>query len=82
MSGPGAAVAGFERLRLSPKPRVLFVSHAYGGGVRRHIDELANAIAPDAEVLLLTPRAGTALELRWLKPGESLAIWLDAKKEW
>ncbi len=82
MSALEAAVAGFERLRLSQKPRVLFVSHAYGGGVRRHIDELANAIAPDAEVLLLTPRAGTALELRWLKPGESLAIWLDAKKEW
>jgi len=77
-----AAVAGFERLRLSQKPRVLFVSHAYGGGVRRHIDELAGAIASGAEVLLLTPRAGTALELRWLKPHESLAIWLDTKGEW
>jgi GT2 family glycosyltransferase/glycosyltransferase involved in cell wall biosynthesis len=51
------AAAAFERLRGSSRPRILFVSHAYGGGVRRHIEELAAAIADSADVLLLTPRA-------------------------
>lgn len=76
-----AALAGLERLRLSPKPRILFVSHAFGGGVRRHLEELAAAIAPHAEVLLLTP-SGDRVELRALEPGATLALRLDPRGEW
>ena len=75
------AQAGFERLRNSTKPRILFVSHAYGGGVRRHIEELATAVAADAEVLLLTPRASSFLDLCWLQPRGSEAIWPD-RSDW
>jgi glycosyltransferase involved in cell wall biosynthesis len=76
-----AALAGLERLRLSPKPRILFVSHAFGGGVRRHLEELAAAIAADAEVLLLAP-AGGRMELRALGLGDSFALRLDPRGEW
>jgi glycosyltransferase involved in cell wall biosynthesis len=75
------ALASFERLRLSPKPRILFVSHAYGGGVRRHVEELAAAIAHDAEVLLLTPN-GNRIELRVLGSHEPAAIWFDPRMHW
>ena len=76
------AAAALERLRGSPRPRVLFVSHAFGGGVGRHIDELAVAIADDAEVLLLNPHLNSFLALRWLRPGEDLALWMRAADEW
>jgi GT2 family glycosyltransferase/glycosyltransferase involved in cell wall biosynthesis len=65
------AAAAFESLRGSSRPRILFVSHAYGGGVRRHIDNLAAGVAGSAHVLLLAPRAGR-LELRELT-GEAAA---------
>jgi glycosyltransferase involved in cell wall biosynthesis len=74
--------AALERLRGSPRPRVLFLSHAFGGGVGRHIDELAGAIAADAEVLLLQPHLDSFLALRWLGPGENLALWVRAADEW
>jgi GT2 family glycosyltransferase/glycosyltransferase involved in cell wall biosynthesis len=74
-----APLAGFERLRLSPKPRILFVTHEFGGGVQRHVDELAAAVARDAEVLSLSPRGGR-LEIRVMAdPGA--ALWL-ARDEW
>jgi glycosyltransferase involved in cell wall biosynthesis len=75
------AAAALDRLRRSSRPRILFVSHAYGGGVRRHIEELAAAIEGNTEVLLLTPRAASSLEVRWLRSGESLAAW-PAKSDW
>ena len=74
--------AALERLRGSPRPRVLFLSHAFGGGVGRHIDELAGAIAADAEVLLLQPHLNSYLALRWLRPGENLVLWVRAAEEW
>jgi glycosyltransferase involved in cell wall biosynthesis len=61
---------------------VLFLSHAFGGGVGRHIDELAEAIADDAEVLLLQPHLDSFLALRWLAPGEDFALWPNAAGDW
>jgi glycosyltransferase involved in cell wall biosynthesis len=79
---PVTARASLERLRASRLPRVLFVSHAGGGGVARHIGELAAAIAGDAEVLLLQPHLTASLVLRWLRPGEDLALWMRKDEEW
>lgn len=70
-----------RRLRDSPKPRALFVSHGFGGGVRRHIEELARAIDSGADVVLLTPRAADRLELRRLDAAEPFALW-PAKADW
>lgn len=74
-------VVTLERLRLSPKPRILFVSHAYGGGVGRHVEELAAAVASDAEVLLLAPSADR-VELRDLGDGDGPALRLDPRTQW
>ncbi|MEP7068629.1 MAG: glycosyltransferase [Usitatibacter sp.] len=71
-----------ERLARSPRPRVLFVSHAYGGGVGRHIDELARALQGDAEILLAQPFLKSFVVLRWLRPGESLNLWFNSGGEW
>jgi glycosyltransferase involved in cell wall biosynthesis len=77
-----SAAADLERIARSPRPRLLFVTHAFGGGVRRHIDELAACIADDAEVLLLQPALPGRLALRWLRAGETLAVWPEAALDW
>ena len=71
-----------ERLRASPRPRVLMVSHAFGGGVARHLADLVAAVAQDVEVLLLRPDGAGSVALRWIRDGETLALWFDAEREW
>lgn len=74
--------AALGRLRDSRLPRILFVAHAFGGGIARHVEALARAIAGDAEVLLLRPHATGHASLRWLRPGEDFAAWLPAADGW
>ena len=69
------------RLRRSPRPRVLFVTHDWGGGVERHVNDLARLLASDCEVLRLRPDAPSVVELAWLREGEELRAWIDAS-EW
>jgi glycosyltransferase involved in cell wall biosynthesis len=76
------ANASLERLRASRRPRLLFVSHAPGGGVGRHVAELARAVADDVEVLLLHPHGTDSVALRWLAPGADFALWLRKDEEW
>jgi glycosyltransferase involved in cell wall biosynthesis len=73
---------GLDRLRASRRPRIAFVSHGFGGGVGRHIDELAKALADDAEVLLVQPFLRSFIALRWLRGGENLSMWFRAADEW
>jgi glycosyltransferase involved in cell wall biosynthesis len=77
-----SASRALERLRASPRPRALFVSHAFGGGVARHVASLARAIAGDVEVLLLQPHLRSFVELRSLAPEDDLALWLHAENDW
>jgi glycosyltransferase involved in cell wall biosynthesis len=70
------------RLRASPLPRVLLVSHAAGGGVARHIAELARVLEGRAEALLLQPHGSDAIVLRSLAPGDAFAVWMHAETEW
>jgi len=76
------APAALGRLRDSRLPRILFVAHAFGGGVARHIEALARAVSGDAEVLLLQPHVEGHASLRWLRPGEDFAIWLRTAEGW
>jgi GT2 family glycosyltransferase len=66
-----------ERLRMSTKPLLLFVSHHWGGGVQKHVDALAGLVAADAEVLLLQPTEGGNLSLRWMRSGEEFRVWYE-----
>jgi GT2 family glycosyltransferase/glycosyltransferase involved in cell wall biosynthesis len=59
-------------LRASGKPCVLMVSHDFGGGVERHISELAARLGDTANVLLLGSSArGVSLSVPAL-PGHSM----------
>ena len=70
-----------EGLRRSAEPVVLFVAHAFGGGVERHIRELARGLEGRAAVLLLQPHLETHLVLRNLCGDES-PLWFHAAREW
>jgi len=70
------------RLRASAKPRVLFVTHRWGGGIERHVNDLARLLAPDCEVLALRPEAKSIVSLAWLREGEEFEAWFDAATEW
>jgi GT2 family glycosyltransferase/glycosyltransferase involved in cell wall biosynthesis len=65
------------RLQGSKRPRILFVSHQWGGGVEKHVEALAKLLERDREVLLLQPTGGGNLSLRWLREGEEFRAWFD-----
>jgi glycosyltransferase involved in cell wall biosynthesis len=78
MTPAGAAQAVFERIRASTRPRLLMVTHPHGGGVTRHVAELAFALAGRAEVLVLQPAPGGGLALRSASPGEEARVGMPA----
>lgn len=69
------------RLRSSPRPRILLVSHQWGGGVQKHVDALGRLVEADREVLLLQPTEAGNYSLRWLREGEEFRAWFDATSE-
>lgn len=48
----------------SAVPALVFVVHGWGGGVRRHVDDLAALVAARANVLFIEPVAGSTICLR------------------
>lgn len=69
------------RLRASSRPRLLVVTHNWGGGVERHVRDLAALLAEDREVLRLRPDGPSVVELAWLREGEELQAWFEVA-EW
>jgi hypothetical protein len=63
------------RLAASRRPRLLLVSHRWGGGVDRHVHDVARLAADEFEVLLLRPDGPHAVELAWLRAGEAFTAW-------
>jgi O-antigen biosynthesis protein len=59
----------WHRLSCSPLPCLLFISHALGGGVERHIKDLAEWLEDSREVLVLRPENG-AVALVWQRRAE------------
>ena len=64
----------WQRLTRSPRRRLLFISHALGGGVERHLRELAQWLEPTAEVLVLRPDGDDAVTLSWQRRAESAQL--------
>jgi GT2 family glycosyltransferase/glycosyltransferase involved in cell wall biosynthesis len=56
--------AAFRTLAASGKPAIVFIVHGWGGGIRRHVDDLAALVAPHANVLFLEPHAGDVVRVR------------------
>jgi hypothetical protein len=48
----------------SGRPAIVFVVHAWGGGIRRHVDDLTALAASRVNVVLLEPAAGDTVRLR------------------
>lgn len=72
---PLARRADLARLAQSPRPVIVFVSHAWHGGVRRHMDDLARFLEGRAEVLYLQPAGGDGVVLHWPRTGEAFSAW-------
>ncbi|MGE5169032.1 MAG: glycosyltransferase [Rudaea sp.] len=78
---PLARRVDLARLASSSRPIIVFVSHAWHGGVRRHMDDLARFLAGRAEVLYLLPAGGDAVALHWPREGEAFSAWFRLPEE-
>ena len=63
------------RLAESQKHVVLFVALAWGGGIRRHMTELARMIGERCNVLLLEPAGKDTVRLSWFADEEDFSAW-------
>jgi GT2 family glycosyltransferase len=79
---PRRRAVDIERLRAEARPRVLFVSHGWGGGIDKHVQDLAAAIAGDAAVLALRPAGGGIVRLAWLNPAEEFEVFFEEARDW
>lgn len=70
------------RLGSSTKPRVLMVTHNWGGGVARHVRDLIALCDRDVNVLQLKPADAGQVELAWVNDGEAYAAYFDPEREW
>jgi GT2 family glycosyltransferase/glycosyltransferase involved in cell wall biosynthesis len=63
------------RLAESPKHLLLFIAHGWGGGIRRHMTELAAMVGERCEVLFLEPAAGDTVRVSWPKEPEGFCAY-------
>ena len=69
------------RLAGSLRPRILFITHNWGGGTERHVNDLASLLADDLEILVLQPKDEQSLSVRWLRDGEEFEAFFDDRKD-
>ncbi len=60
---PFRVLAQLKLLQQSGKPKYLFIAHGLGGGVIKHLQELADHVAEGVECLVLKPVEGGVVEL-------------------
>ena len=63
------------RLAELGKRILVFVSHPWGGGIRRYMNDLVALTEDRCEVLFLEPAVGDTVKLSWPKQGESFALY-------
>lgn len=63
------------RLAESGKRLLVFVSHPWGGGIRRYMNDLVALTDARCEVLFLEPAVGDTVKLSWPRAGESFALY-------
>ena len=73
--------AELRRLRQSPRHKVLFVGHAWSGGVRRHMEDLAALVRESCDVLWLQPGPGGTVELSSPARGGALTAYFALPAE-
>jgi glycosyltransferase involved in cell wall biosynthesis len=78
---PFARRVDLLRLVESPRQLILFIAHAWGGGIRRHMNELAALVSERCNVLLLEPAAADSVKLSWLRSGECFAAYFTLPQD-
>ena len=66
------------RLAENSRPKLVMVTHAWTGGVWRHVEDLAALIEDNAEVLVLRPAGDGGVALSWMTHGEEFAARFGA----
>ncbi len=78
---PFARRVDLLRLAESRKRILVFVSHPWGGGIRRYMHDLAALTDARCEILNLEPAAGDTVKLSWPRAGESFALYFTLPAE-
>ncbi|MEO8536369.1 MAG: glycosyltransferase [Betaproteobacteria bacterium] len=59
----------------STKPAIVFVSHAWGGGIRRYMNDVAQLVRDDADVLYLEPADADTVRLYSPAAADDFSAW-------
>jgi GT2 family glycosyltransferase/glycosyltransferase involved in cell wall biosynthesis len=78
---PFARRVDLLRLAESGKRILVFVSHPWGGGIRRYMNDLVALTDARCEVLFLEPAVGDTVKLSWPQAGESFALYFTLPAE-
>lgn len=63
------------RLMRSHRRKLLFITHARGGGTEKHVQDLATLLQPDFEVLILRPTSFEGVSVEWARSREEFIIY-------
>ena len=74
---PMRRAVDLQRLAGTALPRILFVTHSWGGGTEKHVRDLASLVAGRAEILALRPEGHGGAQLEWLREGEAFSAHFD-----
>jgi GT2 family glycosyltransferase/glycosyltransferase involved in cell wall biosynthesis len=78
---PFARRVDLLRLAEWPQPLIVFISHSWGGGIRRHMNDLAALARGRSEVLFLEPASDDTVKLYWPRPEEDFAAYFTLPGE-
>ncbi len=68
-----------DRFRLirSPRPRILFITHTWGGGTEKHVCDLARILEPIFEIMILRPTGPHGVSVEWARNGEEFIVYFS-----
>ena len=70
------------RITAAQLPVILVISHDLGGGVLRHVHEVARQFSDKAVFLLLRASVGHQIELSWCREHEGMRIYFHRHRDW
>ncbi|MCC7327931.1 MAG: glycosyltransferase [Burkholderiales bacterium] len=78
---PFARRVDLLRLAESQRRPLVFVSHPWGGGIRRYMNDLVELTEAHCNVLFLEPAVGDTVKLSWPREDESFALYFSLPAE-
>ncbi|MCC7041803.1 MAG: glycosyltransferase [Burkholderiales bacterium] len=78
---PFARRVDLARLARSSRHPIVFVSHPWGGGIRRYMHDLVALTEDRCDVLFLEPAVDDTVKLSWPKAGEAFALYFTLPRE-